>query len=402
VCDGRDAALHALERGERVILRDALLMMDLPLDVIATGTRVPEAGARFADAAIRHGKHVVMIDKEADSVVGPILKAKADRAGVVYTTDDGDQPGLLMGLTSWAQTLGMEVFCGGHFHDCVYDRESGILSARGRALPVAPEDRWALEPIPAGGAPRYAEARRRLTDEWRADEECGDPVCHMAVGANGTGLLPDAPPAGHRPIARLRELPEVLCPIEDGGILRKRGAIEIPTVMRRADEPGFGGGVFLVVGNGDPVSRGTMIGKGLIANRRGTAMLIYRPYHLCGAETAMSILCAGLLGVPTGASEVRPRVDMVATAARDFKAGETLSGPGLMGYDRDFRASLVSRFPLSENGPVPFFMLEGRRLKANVAKGSIFSMDRVEIPADSTLMALRREQDRAFPLSKSS
>jgi predicted homoserine dehydrogenase-like protein len=144
-----------------------------------------------------------------------------------------------------------------------------------------------------------------------------------------------------------------------------------------------------------------MIGKGLIANAAGTAMLIYRPYHLCGAETAMSILCAGLLGVPTGAAEILPRVDMTATAARDFRAGETLSGPGLMGWDRDFRASLVPAIKVMESSPAPFFMLEGRRLKVDVPKGSVFTMDDVEIPADSALVALRREQDARFRTSPS-
>ncbi len=103
VCEGRAAALRALEAGRRVVLQDAQQMMDLPLDVIATATRSPEAGARYAYEAIVHGKHVVMVDKEADSVVGPILKHLADRAGLVLTTDDGDEPGLLMGLVSWAR-----------------------------------------------------------------------------------------------------------------------------------------------------------------------------------------------------------------------------------------------------------------------------------------------------------
>jgi len=293
VCEGRAGALHALEAGKRVVLQDALLMMDLPLEVIVTATRVPGAGARYAYEAIRHGKHVVMIDKEADSVVGPILKHLADRAGVVFTTDDGDQPGLLMGLVSWARALGLEVLCGGNLHSCLYDPASATVTNRGRTVYVREEDRWALERIPGGEASRYAEARRRLFADWRADEECGDPICHMAVSANGTGLLPDVP-VGHRPVVRYFELPEVLCPVEDGGILQTRGAVDIPTILRRADEPNAGGGVFIVVANEDTVSREVMIRKGTVANSRRSAMLLYRPYHLCGAETAMSILCAGL------------------------------------------------------------------------------------------------------------
>jgi predicted homoserine dehydrogenase-like protein len=395
VCETRAQALQALEAGKRVVLPDALLMMDLPLDVIATATRVPEAGARFADAAIRHGKHVVMIDKEADSVVGPILKRKADMAGVVFTTDDGDQPGLLMGMVSWARALGMEVLCGGHLHSCTVDTTARTIMAGNHTVHVSPDEAWALERIPGGEAIRYVETRRRWSEAWNADEECGDTVCHLAVGANGTGLLPDAP-AGRRPLARLLELPEVLCPVEEGGILQTRGAVDLPMILLQPGEPDPDGGVFMVVANADDVSREVMIGKGLIANSRRSAMLLYRPHHLCGAETAMSILCAGLLQVPTGASDVLPWVDMVATTARDMKAGETLGSPGTLGLNRDFRASLVPAFPVSAERPVPFFMLEGRKLKKGVSAGALLTMDHVEMPADSTLFSLRREQDRHF------
>ena len=72
-------------------------MMDLPLDVIVESTGVPEASARHANEAIKHGKHVVMVSKEADVTVGPILRYKAARAGLVYTAVDGDQHGLLIG-----------------------------------------------------------------------------------------------------------------------------------------------------------------------------------------------------------------------------------------------------------------------------------------------------------------
>ena len=97
VCDSSRAALRAVETGKWLVAEDAMILMDLPLHVIVTATGVPEAGARYAYEAIRHGKHVVFVDKEADSVVGPMLKHLADRAGVVFTTDDGDQPGLVMG-----------------------------------------------------------------------------------------------------------------------------------------------------------------------------------------------------------------------------------------------------------------------------------------------------------------
>src|SRR6266511_2444682 len=74
LCDSHHAALRALEAGKSVIVEDPLLLMELPLDVIVESTGVPEAGARHADAAIRHGKHVAMVNKEADVTVGPLLK----------------------------------------------------------------------------------------------------------------------------------------------------------------------------------------------------------------------------------------------------------------------------------------------------------------------------------------
>src|SRR6266540_3239304 len=90
LCDSRSATLRAFEAGKRVIVADPMLLMELPLDVIVEATGQPEAGASHAEAAIRHGRHVAMVNKEADVTVGPILKRLADEAGVVYTAVDGD------------------------------------------------------------------------------------------------------------------------------------------------------------------------------------------------------------------------------------------------------------------------------------------------------------------------
>ena len=193
----------------------------------------------------------------------------------------------------------------------------------------------------------------------------------------------------------------MLCPVEEGGILSRRGAIDIPVVMHTADEPSEDGGVYIVVANDDACSRAVMIQKGLVANSRRTAMLVYRPHHLCGAETAMSILCAGLLGVPTGGACVLPRVDMIGTADRDLRAGKVLGADGGLGYSPDLRASMVDAFPVTGGpatggSPVPYFMLEGNRLAVDVPKGTVITLDMVERPVDSALWALRAQQDACF------
>jgi predicted homoserine dehydrogenase-like protein len=139
-----------------------------------------------------------------------------------------------------------------------------------------------------------------------------------------------------------------------------------------------------------------MIQKGAIANSNRTAIMLFRPYHLCGAETSMSILCAGLLHVPTGGTEVLPHVDIVATTARDFRAGEILGSSGTLGWNRDLRASLVPAFPLFDHSPVPFFMLEGNQLTGDVPAGQIITLGMIASPVDSALWTLRQHQDAHF------
>ena len=402
VCDSHASARQAFDAGKAVVVRDASLLMELPVDVITSATRVPEVGARCAYEAIQHGKHVVLVDKETDSVVAPILKHLADQAGLVFTTDDGDEPGLLMGLVSWARTLGMEVLCGGNIDHCLYDPASATVTKNVEGAPmtfhIAPEDRWALEPIPGGEAQRYAAARARIFAALIPYKETGDPVAHMSLAVNGTGLMPDISGV-HRPVARFVELPEILCPVEDGGILEGRGVIEQPIILRTADQPHGGGGIFIVVTHKDETSRAKMIQKGLHANKKKTAMLMFRPYHLCGAETAMSILCAGLLRVPTGSSTILPRVDIIAWAMRDFKKGETIGvqeSTLAFGFSRDFRTVMAPAQPIGGGKPLPYFMLYGNRLAKNIPAGALITCDMIERPQDSVLWMLRELQDAHF------
>jgi len=164
ICESRSAALQAIERDQMVILSDALLMMDLPVDVIVESTGAVEAGARHALGAIHHGKHVVMVNKETDVVVGPILKHLADRAGVVYTAPDGDQPSLLIGLVGWARELGLEVLSGGKAYEttAIFDAAAGTVSHGGTSISLNAAQIEAFAPIAPGQAHRFIEGRRAV------------------------------------------------------------------------------------------------------------------------------------------------------------------------------------------------------------------------------------------------
>ena len=391
LCDSYVDTMRAMESGKCVIVEDPMLLLNTPIDVIVEATGVSEAGARHAYEAIQHGVHVAMINKETDSVIGPILKHLADSAGVVYTPVDGDQHGLLIGLVLWARSLGLEVLSGGKARnaECIYDPEVRTVSCGRSTVSISGADGWSLDRIPDGEASRYISARRKIlaTLPRTANSDLGE----MTIAANATGLMPDTP-ALHLPVTRISEIPEVLCPVEEGGILQTKGAIEIVTCLRKTDEAGLGGGVFIVVSCENDYSRMILTTKGLIPNSRGSAAVIYRPYHLCGVETPISILSAALLNVPTGAATVQPYVDLVAKSTRQLKAGTILGGD----HSPDFNAAILSASPVANGNPLPLHLLDGVCLSKDVAAEILIAQEMVEPPSDSLLWLLRRQQDAHF------
>ena len=390
LCEGRSAALQALERGQMVILSDALLMMDLPIDVIVESTGAVEAGARHALEAINHGKHVVMVNKETDVVVGPILKHLADRASVVYTAPDGDQPSLLTGLVGWARELGLEVLSGGKAYEttAIFDVTAGTISYGDTSVSLDAAQIEAFGPILPGQARRFIEGRRAVLG---SPGRSAGALAELAIVANGTGMIPDTASL-HCPILRTPEIPQVLCPEKEGGILQQRGVVDAITTLRHPHEAGLGGGVFVVVACANDYSRYFLKLKGLLSNAFGSVMLIYRPYHLCGVETPISILSAALLGTPTGATDLLPRFDVVARAARDLQAG------GVVGKDSGSGLSMlmVPAQPVTDESPLPYFMAEGNALRTDVPAGSVLTTEVIVPPPDSALWSLRAKQDEHF------
>ena len=260
-----------------------------------------------------------MVSKETDVTVGPILKRRADRAGLVYTAVDGDQHGLLMGLVQWARALGLEVLCGGKSLDSdrVYDPQANaIVWSKGN---IRIPDRRTFAAQTAEGPSAHVAQRRNILG--RRGAIAGYDITELTIAANATGLVPDTDTL-HTPIVRTVEIPEVLAPKEDGGILSHRGVIDCVSCLRQPGEPGLGGGVFIVVACENAYSRRILTTKGLISNAKGSAALIYRPYHLCGVETPITALVAGLLNLPTGATHYRPQFDIVARAKERLKTGD--------------------------------------------------------------------------------
>lgn len=400
VCDTASAAKQAMEKGKYVIVQDPMILMDLPLDIIGEGTGMPEAGARHALAAIKSGKHVAMINKEADSAVGPILQYLASQAGVVYTPVDGDQHGLLISMFYWAKSLGLEIISAGKARDAefILDRKKrtvtcaadGITIHKTGVVELNAEEMELFDELPIGRVAEYLDKRKAILSELPMAG--GFDLCELTIMANATGLAPDVPPT-HEPIARVAEIPQALCLSKDGGILSQTNSIDVVTVFRDKFESGLGGGVFLVVASPNKYSQMILTTKGCLSNSNGSAALIQRPYHLCGVETATSFLCATMLGFTTGSeNNYRSRYDLVRIANRPLRAGETIGND----HDQALSSAIVPAKSCNAGIPAPAHLLSGNQLLCDVSAGSMITYDMVRKPEDSVLWKLREQQDALF------
>ncbi|MDJ1158660.1 flagellar biosynthesis protein FlgA [Chelatococcus sp. SYSU_G07232] len=385
-CDGRPGILAALARGRIAVVEDFTLVADLPLDLVVEATGQPHAAAALADLALAAGYHTALATKEAEIVVGPILARKARSAGLVHTPVDGDQPSLLMRLFARARTLGLPVVTAGKSteSDYVYDPGAGTVSTWGRT--VARPD---YAPLFTGEADLAASLAARVVSGL--DTATVPDLCEMGIVANHCGLAVDRAEL-HAPVARTVELARLFRPREEGGLLARKGVVDVFVCLRRPDEISFAGGVFVVVEAPDAATGRLLAAKGIPGDGEGRYLLLHNPVHLLGVEAPISVLSAVHDGRSTGGDEVRQRYDLVARAERDFAAGETLD-MGARHALSGVAPLLVPARPLGPEAPVPYYLAAGARLRRPVGRGATFTLADVVVDEDSALMRLRREQD---------
>jgi predicted homoserine dehydrogenase-like protein len=395
-CGNLAQAQTALAAGKVVVSDDALMLMQLPIDIVVESTGAPEAAALHADVALRNGKHVAMVSKEPDSVVGPLFHRRAKAAGLVYTPVDGDQPSLLMQLVVWARVVGLEVLCAGKTseYDFVYDPVTKRVTsldrlADGRAVDAL----WDF-----GGRDIRAVVMGRAAALTAIPQHMVPDLVEMGLVANATGLAPDAPDF-HAPIARTPEIADVLVPVEMGGILHGTGRVDVVNSLRRPDEASFAGGVFVVVRCEDRKSWEVLRAKGHVVNRAGDAAMIYRPSHLLGVESATTVLSAVLHGRSSGPDDVQPRFDVVGKTNKLLKAGTILEATGHHHQIDGVDGLLVPARAATGASPIPFYLMAGNRLLRDVSAGTVIAAEMVEPPKGSLLWRLRQEMEDAFGLS---
>jgi len=397
VADTRTQALSGIERGKKVVVTEPDLLMDLPLKVIVEGTGDATAGAVHATTALQNGKHMVMITKETEVVVGSILRQIAQQAGLVYTAADGDQPSLLIALINWCRQIGLEVLCGGKFGEqrVFVDLPNQQLHlSHNRTLTLAREQANLFRPlISQDDQSRLLETiaeRQALLDQLiniRTDD-----LIELGIVANATDLHIEKERL-HHPILWPNEIPSVLSPNVYGGLLQEPGVIDQVTYLRSTNDTSMGGGVFVTVHADNDYSRQIIQGKGHICNSDGTSCLIFRPYHLCGVETPYSILSAGLMNRPTSGWQMTQHYDVYGRAKHDLSAGITISG----GHDLDFEVFLAPAIQVgnltSSDSPTPYHLVTGLRLEQDISAGAVLTHQMVEDLTESPLWQLRVKQD---------
>jgi predicted homoserine dehydrogenase-like protein len=359
--DGLPALERAIESGCIAITDDAhTLLRSGNIDVVIDATGRPAAGAELGLATIRQGKHLVMMNVEADVTIGAYLKHEADKAGTVYTIGAGDEPTATMELINFVTALGYPV----------------VAAGKGKNNPFNPD---------AVPDDYRAEAERRNMNPRMLVEfiDGSKTMVEMSAIANATGLTLDVP-GMHGPEATLATLEHVLCPKADGGILGRKGVVDY-TVGK-----GVAPGVFVVVEMAHPRLRERM--HDLRMGGKGPYYTFYRPHHLTSLEVPLSAARAVLYGDAEMFPLPRPIAEVCARAKRDLAPGERLDAIG----ETCYRSYALRADEARAANAWPVGMLHGGTVTARIAKGDLITRDKVALPLDTPLMTMRLELEKMF------
>ena len=369
----------AMALGTTWITDDAeALIRNGAIEVVIDATGHPAAGIRHARLAREHGKHIVMVNVEADALAGPLLAAEAEQAGLVYSLAYGDQPALICEMVDWARTCGFPVVAAGKGTKYLPDYHS--------LTPDGVWDRYGISAEDAAAGGMNPQMFNSFMDGTKSAIE-------MAAVANATGLTPAPEGLAFPPVA-VDDLATALRPSGEGGCLHHKGQVEVVSSLARDGRELDGDlrwGVYVVFEGPSDYARRCFGEYGLASDPSGRYAAMYKPYHLIGLELGISVAYAGLLGQATGA----PRGwqgDVVAVAKRDLDSGEVLDGEG--GFT--VWGKLMPAADSLRVGGLPLGLTQGLRLTRPVAEGTALTWDDVSVDESDAAVACRREMERRF------
>jgi len=337
---------------------DAMLICQAEgIDAIIEVTGTVEFGAEVVLEAIAHRKHVILMNAELDGTIGPILKVHADRAGVILTASDGDQPGVQMNLYRFVNSIGLTPLLCGNI--------KGLQDPyRNPTTQEAFAKRWGQK---AHMVTSFADGSKISFEQAIVANATGMSIAQRGMlGYNHKGHVDEM--TGKYDVEQLQAL---------GGI--------VDYVVGAQPGPG----IFVFATHDDPKQQHYL---NLYKLGEGPLYSFYTPYHLCHFEVPLSVARAVLFQDAVMAPLAGPRVDVVTTAKIDLKAGETLDGIGYyMSYGQCEKADVTQAQDL-----LPMGVAEGCRLTRDVAKDQVLTYEDVELPKGRLADKLRAEQNTYF------
>jgi predicted homoserine dehydrogenase-like protein len=370
---------EAAKTGKTCVTDDAMsLIRDARIEVIIEATGDPATGIKLCLASIEHGKHVVMVNVEADAVAGPLLARRAREKGVVYSLAWGDQPALVCEHVDWARACGFKVVTAGkgtRYHPTYHQSNPDTIWDILRTY-MKVDEKSLINP--------------KMFNSFVDGTKSG---IEMTAICNATGLVPQSDGLGFPPSSRF-ELAEVVKPKSAGGTTEKAGVTEVVSSLNRDGSDvahNLVMGTYVVIEGDTDYARQCFREYSMLPDSSGTYAALYRPTHMIGLELGLSVASVALRKEPTGAP-ICFNSDVVATAKKALRKGEMLDGEG--GYcvwGKQQPASVSLR-----EGYLPLGLAHNVRLKSDIAEGQVVRWTDVEIDTSDNAYKVRREMEAAF------
>ena len=370
---------EALKTGQTHISDNWEALVSHPaIDVIVECTGHPIAAVDHCLLAFKNGKHVVNVTVEADAFCGPLLAQKAKEAGVVYSLAFGDQPALICDLVDWARTCGFPVVAAGRGHKWLpHFSES------------TPETVWGNY----GLTPEQAERGGLNPKMFNSFLDGSKPSIESTAVANATGL--DVPSNGLLyPPASVEDIPYVTRPINEGGVLEKKGMVEVISSLEangRKIPYDIRMGVWVTVEAETDYIKNCFEEYNAHTDPSGRYFTLYKRWHLIGLEVGMSVASVALRQEATGVAHCW-NADVVATAKRDLKPGEMLDGEG--GYT--VWGKLLPAQKSVAMGGLPLGLAHDIKVIRPVKKGQSLCWDDVAVDTSTHAYKIRQELELKF------
>ena len=351
---------------------------DDEVDVVVEATGHPSSGIKHARTCFKYGKHVIMVNVEADVLAGPSLSAEANSAEVVFSMAYGDQPSLTLEIIEWARASGFKVTAAG--------KGTKYMPEYHYSTPKTVWDHYGLSSDEAEKAGMNSKMFNSFLDGTKSSLEMSAIANASGLNVPNNGLL--FPPCG------MDDLASLLKEKNKGGILEKNQQVEVVSSLERDGRPVFKDlrwGVYAVLQAPNDYAASCFKQYGMNTDQSGEFSAMYKPFHLIGMELNTSIFSAALLKLPTGQTKYF-KGDVVSVSKRNLKKGEKLDGEG--GFT--VWGKLIPASTSLNLQALPIGLANDMYLKNDIDKDKILTWNDVEFDTNNEIIRYRHQMENKF------